>query len=148
MELLGKTIVATDALNDTWFQQAEILITEHIEKGASGFIINKLFGRKLNDLEEFKHAAAIDLYNGGPVDAQHIYFIHKKPAFLQGTPVNASIFFGGDFNKAVELLSTGKLSGDEVKIFVGYCGWDAEELESEIEEGSWVVREANYPNSK
>jgi putative transcriptional regulator len=32
------------------------------------------------------------------------------------------------------------LSADEVKIFVGYCGWDAGELESEIEEGSWEVQ--------
>jgi putative AlgH/UPF0301 family transcriptional regulator len=26
---------------------------------------------------------------------------------------------------------------------VGYCGWDKDELEAEITEGSWVIEEEN-----
>ena len=139
MQLQGKTIVATSELDGSWFDKAMIFITEQNDKGTTGFVLNKLFLRKLNELEEFKHSAEIDLYNGGPVGIEHIYFLHTKPELLQGTKVTAEIYFGGDFHKAVELLSKGKLSADEVKVFIGYCGWDADELEAEIEEGSWVI---------
>ncbi len=139
MQLQGKILTATAALDGSWFEKAEIFITEHNSKGAVGFVTNKLYPRKLNELEEFKHAASIDLYSGGPVYATHIYFLHNKAELLQGKEVSPGVYYGGDFKKAVELLSNGKLSASEVKVFIGYCGWDAGELESEIEEGSWEV---------
>lgn len=139
MQLQGKILIATAALDGSWFQKAVIFITEHNEKGAVGFVTNKPYPRKLNELEEFKHAVSIDLYSGGPVHAEHIYFLHKKPKLLQGLEINPGVYYGGDFKKVVELLSNGKLSAGEVKVFIGYCGWDAGELESEIEEGSWEV---------
>jgi putative transcriptional regulator len=137
--LQGKTIEATSLLDGSLFEKAIILITEHNAKGASGFVVNKHFSRKLNELEEFNHAAAIDIFEGGPVDKEHIYFLHNKADILQGTEVNPGIFFGGDFHKAVKLLSDGKLSAEDVKVFIGYCGWGTGELESEIEEGSWKI---------
>ncbi|HRF18552.1 MAG TPA: YqgE/AlgH family protein, partial [Chitinophagaceae bacterium] len=64
----GMLLKATAALNDTNFENAVILITEYNEKGAVGFVVNKLFSRQLNELEEFKHSPAFPLYEGGPVD--------------------------------------------------------------------------------
>jgi len=139
MQLQGKILIATAALDGSWFEKAIIFITEHNSKGAVGFVLNKLFPRKLNELEEFKDAPSIDLYSGGPVDASHIYFLHRQADLLQGIEVSPGSYYGGDFKKAVELLSNGKLSSEEVKVFIGYCGWDAEELESEIEEESWKL---------
>lgn len=139
--LQGKTIEATSLLDGFYFEKAEILITEHNANGATGFVINKLFSRKLNELEEFKHAAAIDLYAGGPVDTEHIFFIHTAPEQIPGGKlIHDNVHLAGDFQKAVELLTNGKLSAEQVKIFIGYCGWDAGELEAEIGEGSWKIK--------
>lgn len=148
MQLQGKLITATSALDGSWFEKAVIFITEHNHEGAVGFVLNKLFPRKLNELEEFKLAAAIELYSGGPVDAAHIYFLHKKAELLQGTEISPGVYYGGDFKKAVDLLSNGKLSSEEVKVFIGYCGWDPGELESEIEEGSWEVKSGSLLKSE
>ncbi|MCK7559800.1 YqgE/AlgH family protein [Chitinophaga sedimenti] len=43
--------------------------------------------------------------------------------------------YGGDFNIAVQQA----LRTSDMKVFLGYCGWDKAELDAEMEEGSWVV---------
>jgi putative transcriptional regulator len=98
-DLKGCILKSTPALNSSYFERALIFITEHNSKGAIGFVINKLFERKLNELEEFSHAAAIDIYEGGPVDKGHLYFLHAPSAIIGGEQINKNIFLGGDFQK-------------------------------------------------
>lgn len=136
----GRCLAATSLLDGSYFEAAIIFIHSHNEAGAAGFIVNRRFPRKLNELVEFRHHAAIELYEGGPVDQEHIFFLHRaSSAIAGGTPVTEDLFFGGNFNNAVTALTNGQLSSNEVKIFIGYCGWDAGELEGEIAEGSWTA---------
>lgn len=135
-------IHSTPMLNDTIFEQSVILITEYNEKGALGFIINKSFGRMLNELEEFKHSLPFPIYTGGPVDQEHLYFVHQRPDLIaDGKLIAEGIYLGGNFQQAVEGINNRTLTTADLKIFIGYCGWDGAELESEIEEGSWTVEE-------
>lgn len=143
----GLFIKSTTALNGTVFENATIFISEYNQEGAVGFIINHPYGRTLNELDEFRHSAHFLLYNGGPVDQEHLFFLHQRPKLIrEGTPVGNGIFIGGNFNEAVKGINNKSLSAKDIKIFVGYCGWDAGELEAEIEEGSWVVAEGLEEN--
>lgn len=138
----GIFIKSTEALSGSVFENATIFITEYNKDGAVGFIINRPFGRTLNELEEFKQDTAFPLYNGGPVEAEHIYFLHRRPDLVtDATKVANGIYLGGNFRQAVDAINNGEISAAQIKIFVGYCGWDGGELEAEIEEGSWVVVE-------
>jgi putative transcriptional regulator len=140
----GMILQSSPLLDDLNFQQAIILITEHDDNGATGVVINKLFPRTLNALEEFKHSPAFPLYGGGPVDNEHLFFIHCRPDIIKdGTPVKDNIFFGGNFKQAVAHINDRTIGPKEIKIFVGYCGWGKDELEEEIAEGSWKVKEEN-----
>jgi len=127
-------------LNDTLFENVLIFITEYNEKGAMGFIVNQPFHRNLNELEEFKNGQPFPIYLGGPVDNQHLYFIHQRPDLIEGgEQVTGNIFLGGDFTSAVRSINNQMLTEKDCKIFLGYCGWDYHELDDEIAEGSWEV---------
>jgi putative transcriptional regulator len=136
----GIFLKSTDALNDTLFSQATIFITEYDINGAVGFVSNQPLGRYLNELEEFKNAANFPLYTGGPVDKEHLFFLHQRPDLIdEGTLISNGIYLGGNFKQAVTCINNKTITSNHIKIFVGYCGWDAGELEAEIEEGSWVI---------
>jgi putative transcriptional regulator len=139
----GIFLHSTALLDDTYFEQAVIFITEYNEKGALGFVTNKVFPRKLTELEEFKHGVPFPLYEGGPVDQEHLYFVHQRPDLITGgTLIANGVYLGGDFAAAVKHINSHTLTSKDIRIFIGYCGWDFNELEAEVEEGSWEVTEA------
>ena len=139
----GILLTGSASLDDPNFDEAVIFITEHNEKGATGFVGNKLFARKLNELVAFEDSPPFPLYDGGPMDKEHLFFIHRRPDLITGgTPVTDSIYFGGNFQQAVAHINERSLLQNDIKIFVGYCGWDFGELEEEIKEGSWIVSDA------
>lgn len=138
----GIFIKSTFLLDDTVFEKSVIFVTEYNEKGAMGFIINKEFPRKLNELEEFKHILPFPINLGGPVDQEHLYFVHQRPDLIEGgVPVTDNIFLGGDFKSAVKNIDNNILTEKDIKVFIGYCGWDYLELDEEIAEGSWQILE-------
>lgn len=139
----GNIIISTNSLDDTNFEKVVIVITEHNGKGTIGYVINQLFPRTFNELEEFKHSIPVPLYAGGPVQTDMLYFMHHRPDLIpDGEHVAANVHMNGDFKKAVALINTGTLSINDVRMFIGYCGWDVNELQGEIEEGSWLVTNA------
>ncbi len=140
----GSFLKSTNALNGSDFEAACIFITEHNANGATGFIINKLFARTLNELEEFKGCIHFPLYNGGPVDTEHIFFLHQRPDIIKnGTHICKDVYLGGNFKIAVESINNKTINKQDIKIFVGYCGWDNNQLQEEIEEGSWEIIDAD-----
>ena len=141
MNLIGKNIKSTSLLKGSYFEDSIIYITEHNEKGAVGFVVNKLYSRPLNELEEFKNIHW-PLYEGGPVDQEHIYLLHKRPDLIQhGKKAVEDYFVGGDMKDVINAIQNNEITLEQLKLFIGYCGWDAGELEDEIEEGSWEIDE-------
>lgn len=135
----GSVISASDALKDSFFAGADIVVIENNGAGAVGFIVNKRHNRSLNELEEFSNVN-YPLHLGGPMDQEHLFFIHTRPDLIgHGSWVGGDLYFGGDFSRAIDAVRSNKIDTRQIKIFVGYCGWDSNELEAEIEEGSWKI---------
>lgn len=109
-----------------------------------GFVINKLFDRRLNALVEFRQSKPFPIYDGGPVDREHLFFIHQRPDLIKGGVILFdNIYFGGSFQQAVQCINDGRIATNDIKIFLGYCGWHHTEIEAEIAEGSWIVAARN-----
>lgn len=138
----GLLLKSTDALNGSVFENTVIYLTEQNTNGAIGFVVNKLFDRPLHALEEFKHSPYFPLYDGGPVDREHLFFLHRRPDLIEeGIATGNGIYSGGNFSQAIRHINNHRLTVKDIRIFIGYCGWDAGELEAEIEEGSWTFAE-------
>ncbi len=129
---------------DSTFSRSVILLAEHNENGSVGFVLNKLNGYKLTD---FVPAAEKDfpVYNGGPVDSDQLYFIHKRPDLIEeALEISTGVFWGGSFEKAIEEVNKGTISPNDIRFFLGYSGWDFNQLEDELRQNSWVVSENTY----
>lgn len=133
-------IKSTEALNGSFFEHKSILIVEHNEKGSLGFVTNKPFGKSLHELIEFNHAKPFPLMDGGPVDRDHLFVLHKCPDLIVGgEKVDNGFYLGGNMEQVIESINTKGATQQEIQLYIGYCGWDAGELEAELEEGSWTI---------
>ncbi|RFS26614.1 YqgE/AlgH family protein [Chitinophaga silvatica] len=138
--IAGSFIESSSLLNDTYFEDAKLIITESNDKGAMGFIVNRRFPRAINELVEFSYCKPFPIFEGGPVDQEHLFFIHQRPDLIKGGDlIEGNLYLGGDFKTALQYINDNSIGENDIKIFIGYCGWDYSELEAEIEEGSWIV---------
>lgn len=136
----GTVLLSAGIPGECFFDQSVILVAEYDQKGALGFVINRQFPRALNELVEFAEGPAFPLYEGGPVAQEGLFFLHRRPDLIEGgTPLANGVFMAGNFKQAVEHLKRNRISAADIKIFIGYCGWDPLQLEEEIAEGSWLI---------
>lgn len=136
----GTILISAPLLEDPYFDKAVIYLAEINPYGALGFVINNLYPRVLNELVEFKQSKAFPLYEGGPVKTESIFLIHRRPDLIEaGSCITEPVYLGGNIQQAVQHINDGSISEKEIKLFLGYCGWDYGELEDEVAEGSWLV---------
>ncbi|MBT8325361.1 MAG: YqgE/AlgH family protein [Winogradskyella sp.] len=144
----GDLLIAEPSIiGDMSFNRAVILLADHNDLGSVGFILNKPLDYKLKDLVEGTESN-IKIYNGGPVEQDNLYFIHRSPDLIpESIEISKGIFWGGDFDVVLELLNTEAITDADIKFFLGYSGWDGNQLDSELSSNAWLVSENVYHNS-
>lgn len=141
----GKLLIAEPSLTgDVSFNRSVVLLAEHNQEGSVGFILNKPLNYSINDLVE-EIQVPFPVYNGGPVEQDNLYFIHKVPELIpQSVEISDGIYWGGDFDVTVLLLNSGKINQDEIRFFLGYSGWASFQLDQELLSKSWIVVSNKY----
>ena len=141
----GKLLIAEPSLTgDVSFNRSVVLLAEHNDEGSVGFILNKPLEYHINDLvtEIF---VPLRVYNGGPVEQDNLYFIHKVPHLITNSiEISDGIFWGGDFEKTVELINKKEISDEDIRFFLGYSGWTSLQLDEELSSNSWIVVKNEY----
>ena len=93
----------------------------------------------MHELIEFNHCKPFPLMDGGPVDRDHLFVLHKRPDLIEGgEQIPNGLYLGGNMEQVIEAINTRGANKQEIQLFIGYCGWDEGELEAEVEEGSWT----------
>lgn len=136
----GRILIAEPFLSGNYFNRSVVLLVAHSEKGAVGFILNKKVDFPIQDVfPDFPEFDA-DVYLGGPVSTDSVYFLHKLGDKLPGSiHVLEDLYWGGDFEVLKHDIKKGKINASEIRFFLGYSGWDAGQLEDELKEDSWLV---------
>jgi putative transcriptional regulator len=138
--LFGKIITSSPDINDPNFENTSILIVEHNERGAVGFIAHLPLMKKLNELTEFIKYPPVPLYVGGPVEQENLFFLHRRPDLIEsGLKIKDGVYYGGDFQQVLTHLKDQTLSEKDICLLIGYAGWDPGQLEEEIKDGSWGI---------
>ena len=145
--LKGRLLIAEPSiLYDNSFNRAIILITEHTESNSVGFILNRPLEYTLQDLLP-EINSDFTVYQGGPVEQDNLYFVHKVPKLIPGSiEVSNGIFWGGDFSTLKQLLNEGSLSKNDIRFFLGYSGWGKHQLVDELNINSWFISENDLKN--
>ena len=135
----GVILISEPSLRDFYFRQSVILLAEHNEEGSFGIIINKPIETRLNEvLKEFTNLD-IPIYLGGPVKTDSIFFIHTKENVEKSLKIIDGLYWGGDIDTIREMMTMGMITENEIRFFIGYAGWNPNQLDREISEKSWVL---------
>jgi putative transcriptional regulator len=136
----GSLLVAHPNMLDPNFRRTVLFVSEHDpQEGALGVIINRPLDRPVTELVSSpppEGLADVPVFLGGPVGKNQLMFAAFEWQKGAGFKLNHKIALADSSETGQKNLLT-------VCAFVGYAGWSAGQLESEIRQKAWVVQKAN-----
>lgn len=135
----GKLLIAEPMLGDPSFSRSVVFICEHGPDGTVGFALNRPTEHTLGDLLPELYTPLLPVFQGGPVQLDTLHMLHRTPLAFGGTEVADGIYWGGSYESLQEAVMNNCYQPIDLRLFVGYSGWAAGQLEKELEEGSWIV---------
>ena len=136
----GKILISEPFLRDATFGRSVILLIDHTDEGTMGLIINKPLPIFVNDIiKEFKYINDIPLYKGGPVATDTLFYLHTLANISGAIPVSKGLYLNGDFDEIKKYILQGNKVDQHIRFFLGYCGWEGEQLNDELKENTWLV---------
>jgi putative transcriptional regulator len=149
----GRLLVATPVLGDPNFRRTVVLIVEHEEEqGTLGVVLNRPtevpVGQVLEPWTDLATTPSV-VFSGGPVAPTSALALALVPGTdepigwhpLDGPPAKAMSRLG-----LVDLDAPPGLLSDAIarlRVYAGYAGWGAGQLQAEIDEGAWYVLPAD-----
>lgn len=143
-------LIAMPVLNGQYFERSVTFIIEHSSAGAMGIVINQpstMTFRELIKMADHKAHVADDISEkivvcGGPVHRDRGFVVHSSQGgYSSSVDVTSEIML--TTSKDI-LPMLGKENGPKKSVVaLGYAGWDAGQLEKEIQENAWLTIEAD-----
>ena len=138
--LAGKLLVSPPNLFDPNFNRTVVLMLVHNPDGALGVILNRPSRTRVADLVPLWAPAAAHpavVHGGGPVEPQAAIALARGDTRI--TPDGWSPVY--DDIGTVDLHRDPDDVGgiQQIRVFVGYSGWGAGQLEDELARGGWIV---------
>jgi len=148
----GQCLIAMPGMSDPRFARSVVYLCAHSEDGAMGIILNKpaadtRFPELLVQLDVIPPDQAIRLptqaekvkvLRGGPVETKRGFVLHSADFFLESAtlPIDDGICLTAtlDILRAIA-VGTGP---ESAVLALGYAGWGAGQLESEIQSNGWL----------
>lgn len=137
--LKGQLLLAGADLLDPNFHRSVVLVTEHDEEGALGLVLNHpadtTVAEAVPGLASLVEEDA-PVFIGGPVDQQSVLVLaeFEDPGESAGTVLGDIGFVRGDAE-----IDRAAPATRRARVFAGYAGWGAGQLEQELEADGWIV---------
>ena len=142
--LSNQFLIAMPGMPDPNFNSTVTLICEHNADGALGIVINRPLNIRLGGLfaqldvkDASTRAAALPVMSGGPVARERGFVLHE-PGELFESSVGVSDELQLTLSRDVlDAIASGHGPAKSL-IALGYAGWDAGQLESEMLDNTWL----------
>jgi len=137
--LRGQLLIASPALLDPNFARTVVLVVEHNDEGAMGIVLNRpstaAVAEAVPPLEDLVGEDE-PVFVGGPVEPAAVVVL----AEFSDTDAAAALVFGDlGFLRADADPSVLDAAARRFRVFAGYSGWGAGQLEAEMALPSWIV---------
>jgi putative transcriptional regulator len=138
--LQGQLLLDSGQLEGSFFQRTVVLICKHDAEGAFGLVLNRTIGKTVGemivaDLPDTLKTAP--LFLGGPVQPSALSYLHTDN-FIPEADVMPNLALGHSLDDLLELGESFS-AAKKVRMFAGYAGWTAGQLESEMKRKSWLT---------
>lgn len=143
----GTILLAEPFMLDPNFKRAAVLLVDHGPEGSVGFVLNRKSNVSVDELVEDFPEFDAPVFVGGPVGRDTVHYLHRRGDLVQNSDeVAPGVYWGGDYQQLKALIAQGLIETRDIRFFVGYSGWSEDQLEEEMNFGSWVPArmDANY----
>jgi len=138
---VGKILVASPELRDPNFLETVVLLVDFSSKGAVGLILNRQtdvpVSRVFTGPEGLRAGRAV-LFLGGPVEVQGILGLARGTPGASDRQVVNDVYLVNSRESLDGLLASGAVP-ERCRVYAGYSGWGAEQLQNETISGAWAV---------
>jgi putative transcriptional regulator len=138
--LKGHLLIATAGLLDPNFHRTVVLVAEHSDQGAMGLVLNRPAEVAVADAApqlESLVGPEERVYVGGPVESQAVVVLAE---FDEPDEAAAIVLDDVGFMPAETEVEP---ATRRARVFAGYAGWGAGQLEAELDENAWIVEPAS-----
>lgn len=135
-DLSGRLVVASPLMTDPNFARTVVLILAHAGNGAMGVVLNRPSEAPVSEhlpLWASRATGPPVVFVGGPVEPRAVIALEETDDPEEPTSV-AGV--------GVATLSPDEPSDTPLRVFSGYAGWGAGQLDAELAEKAWVVADA------
>ncbi|RLA00187.1 MAG: YqgE/AlgH family protein [Gammaproteobacteria bacterium] len=137
-------LIAMPALDDPNFHHTTTYICEHDENGALGVVINRPLEMQLGEILQHMDIKACSeeissrqVYMGGPVQSDRGFVLHEPVGEWEATlKVTDSIGITSS-RDILQAIAAGE-GPEHAIVTLGYAGWAAGQLESELAANTWL----------
>jgi putative transcriptional regulator len=141
----GRLLIAQPSLGDANFMRSVIYVLEHNSSGSLGLIINRPLEVVLGNLWDDCPPPLVQARlcgEGGPVDRHKGLLLHAVPSLAGSFDLGIGLALGGDRQALLQHFANGP---DETgpRLFLGHAGWGPGQLESEVADGAWLLRDGH-----
>ena len=144
ISLKGQLLLDGGKLRGSFFHRSVVLICQHDSEGAFGLILNRSAGAKVGEAVVANLPGVVKdqtLYIGGPVQPAVLSFLHSD-TFVPHANVMLNLNLGHSMDSLMDLGES--YSGTQkLRLFAGYAGWSAGQLEQEMARKDWLVHPAS-----
>ena len=133
----GRLLVATPRIGDGYFERTVVLLLKHNTDGAVGLVLNRPSELAVAEVMTRWEGTPGVLFYGGPVSTRSILGLSShRPGCEEFNWTELAPEVGSvDLHAGPEALS----GYTDLRIYIGYAGWEASQLDDEITAGAWFV---------
>lgn len=139
--MAGRILISVPFYNDPFFNRTVVLLTDYDENGAAGLILNKESGHAVSNASPSLKINQ-PLFVGGPVYHDRLFALHTHSSCKAASTLIPGIYTGYD-NIFISLVEHDLIPDLRYKFFIGYSGWEPQQLDNEIACNMWVVGNAH-----